>query len=637
MAKRPLRPEDLWRIPTVGAPCPSPDGRRLLVPVTTHDLEAKKSETRLWLHERDRDPRALTVEGVSSSQPAWSPDGTRIAFVRKEGDGKPQIHVMPVDGGEARKITDLEEGAIDPRWFPDGKRIAFLGRARIHEPDEHAYVSEERMPRFWDRWLTDGLRWHLFVWDGENSRDLMPRWKAHFPTEDPAGSWDLAPDGREIAFNAVSSGPKQEVCWGVFRMRLRGGPAPATPVEIELPADHNGWSPRYSPDGKEILLGIKADPRSWATRTQLAVVDRRTGKLDVLAPHWPLRANEWEWDGRHPVCLADVEGRIGLFRVPRRGNPRELTRGGSFSGLRTAGGRIWMRTSSLRRPWEIFSCAPDGGDPRRETRHTAGILREFALGRVESVRFAGARGEPVQMFLLHPPGKPKRGKRPLLHLIHGGPHGNFGDLWHPRWNAQVFAAQGYLCAMVNFHGSTGWGQDFVDSIVGSWGDRPYDDVMAATDWLVERRNVDEKRMAISGGSYGGYLTSWIASQTRRFACAVNHAGVCDLQTQFGCEIPQGWSRQAGGDLWSGADAQAGLDRYNPLRHVGGIRTPMLILHGEKDYRVPYTQALQLYNILQMRGVKSRIVVYPDENHWILKPANSVHWYGEFLGWLKRWL
>ena len=190
---------------------------------------------------------------------------------------------------------------------------------------------------------------------------------------------------------------------------------------------------------------------------------------------------------------------------------------------------------------------------------------------------------------------------------------------------------------MNFHGSSGWGDAFTQSIVGAWGDKPYDDIMAATDWLIEHRGVDPKRMAVSGGSYGGYLTSWITTRTKRFACAVNHAGVCDFSAQYGCEIPDSWNGQTGGVMWGEPDQQLAFDRYNPLRHAGKIRTPMLILHGERDYRVPYIQALQLYNILQIRRVPCRIAVYPDENHWILKPNNSIHWYGEFLGWLKRWL
>ncbi|MHC4448890.1 MAG: dipeptidyl-peptidase 5 [Planctomycetota bacterium] len=628
MAKRLLQPEDLWTIPRVGKACLAPDGTRFIVPVTTHDIEKNKAMTRLWLHEPDRRPRALTGEDASASSPAWSPDGTRVAFVRTPEEGKPQIHVLPLDGGEAEAVTACEEGAADPRWCPDSKRIVFLLSVRIHERDERAFVSEDRVPRFWDSWLTDGLRWHLALVDttSRTVTDLMPKSKVRFGLQTPSGEWDLSPDGKELVYGAMVSAPKAPLQGGVFRMRIG-----AKPQRIESPG-WDAWRPRYSPDGKQIVFGWDDDRESWASRTKLALWDRGSGKVTPLAPRWTLSPSEFAWHGKQILCLADIDGRVGLFRVPRRGAPVELRRGGSLAGLDGAGSRVFLQHSSVKQPWEVYSCAQNGSDWRRETRHTAKNMRAVQLGRVEDVRFAGARGARVQMFLVHPP-KPKK-KPPLLHLIHGGPHGSFGDIWHARWCAQVFAAQGYLCALVNFHGSIGWGEEFASSIVGEWGDRPYEDIMAATDWLIEHRNVDEKKMAVSGGSYGGYLTSWITTQTKRFACAINHAGVCDLQTQYGCEIPQAWGKQAGEDIWKDADA---FDRYNPMRHVGKIRTPTLILHGEQDYRVPYIQALQLYNILQLRKVPCRIAIYPDENHWILKPKNSVHWYGEFFGWLKRWM
>jgi dipeptidyl aminopeptidase/acylaminoacyl peptidase len=284
----------------------------------------------------------------------------------------------------------------------------------------------------------------------------------------------------------------------------------------------------------------------------------------------------------------------------------------------------------------VVSFDPDGGDRREVTSFTAPVRKKLTLRKPEEVIFEGADGDPVQMWVLHP-AKPRKGRKrkpPLLHLIHGGPHGSFGDVWHWRWNSQVFAAKGYAVAMVNFHGSLGWGQDFASSIVGEWGDKPYRDILAATDHLIEAGKVSAKRLAAAGGSYGGYLSSWIASQTDRFKCIVNHAGVCDLQAQMGCDIPQGWPRSAGGDTWSDPD---GLDRYNPIRHASGFKSPMLVLHGEQDYRVPYYQALQIYNTYKARGLEARLVCYPDENHWILKPKNNLHWYGEFLGWLKRWV
>ncbi|MHC4938782.1 MAG: S9 family peptidase [Planctomycetota bacterium] len=627
MAKRHLVPEDLWTIPRVGTACVHPDGDRFVVPVTTHDIEKNKATTRLWLHAPGKRPRTLTAADASASSPAWSPDGSRLAFVRKKEEGKPQIYLLPLDGGEAEALTDCEEGAIDPRWHPAGDRIVFLMNVRMQEKVEEAYVSEERVPRFWDKWLTDGLRWHFAVVDLTSRKitDLTPRLKTHLNFQDPSGSWDLSPDGREIAYGAIASAPKAPLEGAIFRLRLGG-----KPERLDSPG-WDAWRPRWSPDGKSLLFGWDADRTSWASRTQLALWERRTGRSTPLATRWTYGVSEWDWNGKQMVCTADIDGKVGLFRVPKRGNPVELRRGGSFAGL-TCAGRIYVTQSTVKQPWEIYSCAPDGSDWQRETRHTARLMREVSLGKVENIHFPGADGARVQMFLVHPP-KPRK-KPPLLHLIHGGPHGSFGDGWHWRWCAQVFAAQGYLCALVNFHGSTGWGQDFASSIVGEWGDKPYRDVMAATDWLIANRNVDEKKMAVSGGSYGGYLTSWITTQTKRFRCAVNHAGVCDMQTQYGSEIPMAWGKQAGDDLWIDAGS---FDRYNPLRQAGKIRTPTLILHGEQDYRVPYIQALQLYNILQLRKVPCRIAVYPDENHWILKPMNSVHWYGEFFGWLKRWI
>jgi dipeptidyl aminopeptidase/acylaminoacyl peptidase len=245
------------------------------------------------------------------------------------------------------------------------------------------------------------------------------------------------------------------------------------------------------------------------------------------------------------------------------------------------------------------------------------------------------------MFLVYPPGiRPPAGRRrpakpwPLVHMIHGGPHGIFGDEWHWRWNAQTFAAPGYLVALVNFHGSTSWGQDFTASILGRWGDQPYIDIMAATDHLIARGLADQRKLAVTGGSYGGYLCSWIASQTDRFSAIVNHAGVSDFQTQYASDVTQGRARSMGGEPWKNVE---GMDLYNPMRHAAGFRSPMLVIHGERDYRVPHAQGIEIYNVYKAMGLPARLVCYPDENHWILKPRNSRHWYTEVQGWLRRWL
>jgi dipeptidyl aminopeptidase/acylaminoacyl peptidase len=274
------------------------------------------------------------------------------------------------------------------------------------------------------------------------------------------------------------------------------------------------------------------------------------------------------------------------------------------------------------------------GRPEAVTRFNERLLDGIQLGEVREIEFAGANGDPVQAFLVLPPGFDERRKWPLVHAIHGGPHGTFGDAWHWRWSAQALAAPGYVVALVNFHGSTGWGQDYAIRIQGAWGDEPATDISAATDYLLEQGFIDEERMAIAGGSYGGYLTTWLMGQTDRYAAAIVHAGVTNLLGQYASDITAGRERAMGGNAWDSIDQ---VHRWSPTHHAAGFTTPTLVIHGEKDYRVVVTQGLELYGILKAKGVESRLVYYPDEGHWILQPQNSLHWYGEVLGWLERHL
>ncbi|MFV1959796.1 MAG: alpha/beta hydrolase family protein [Planctomycetota bacterium] len=260
--------------------------------------------------------------------------------------------------------------------------------------------------------------------------------------------------------------------------------------------------------------------------------------------------------------------------------------------------------------------------------------RSMTCGEVRDERFEGAGGTEIQMFVLRPPGHEAGEKRPLVHMIHGGPHGTFGDTWLWRWHAAAFAARGFVVACVNFQGSTSFGQDFAKRIQGAWGERPYEDVMRSTDHLIAEGLVDDGRMAITGGSYGGYLTAWIASRTHRFQCAVNHAGVYDLTLQYASDHTAAWHRATGGTPW---DGQERVDRWDPARHSEHLATPMLVVHGEKDYRVPVSQGLLCYGILKAKGIPARLLYFEDENHWILKPQNSLRWYDEVLGWLDRFL
>jgi len=698
MPKHPLTVEDLWAMPRVGAPRPSPDGKRFVVPVTRWSMETNESVTQLWLAPSDArragaggrgDPaRALTGTEAAADQPSWSPCGRRLAFVHKPGGEKveagsgkegpshpdqPQLYLMDLEGGEPERLTDLPLGLADPQWFPDGRRIAFLvplygealtpeGTAKLAEERDddplEVHVTEDRVYRFWDRELTPGKFPHIFVLDLETREmmDLTPDSLRWFDWMEPTGQFRIAPGGEEIAFAACKTKPPHDpILWGTFTVkvpkRTRAGARAGRAREISRGHKADAWRPVYSPDGRWILYGMQRDIDFYADRVRLVAYDRKTGAHTVLTEAWDRSAHAWEFarDSRTVIILTEDEARTAYFRLDLPAAmkdagakaPRRLVRGGTYGAPHIAGGRIFTNLHSLSKPSEVVTLDLEGKGRRRVTAFTDKMMREIDLGAVREEHFKGAGGRRVQMFLVYPPGvkPPAPGKAaskqlPLVQVIHGGPHGISGDNWHWRWNPQAFAAPGYLVATVNFHGSTSWGQEFAKCIQGRWGDQPYEDIMAATDHLIERGLADPKRMAAAGGSYGGYMTTWIASQTDRFACLVNHAGVCDFQSQIGSDITQGDEQNLGGVPWKDIEA---LDRYNPIRHARGFRSPMLVLHGQKDYRVPYYQGLEVYNIYKAMGLPARLAVYPEENHWILHPRTGRHWYGEVLGWLERWI
>jgi len=655
-AQRRLTAEDLWKVARVGAPVPGPTGDFAVVPVTTYDLEANKGKQRLWLVSKAGDPRPLTSDEYSSGDPAVSPDGRRLGFVRARGEEKGQLHVMPLDGGEAERLTDMPLGVFDPRWFPDGTKVAFgtmlladaptpagtkeLLEKRAKDPVK-AHVTENRVYRVWDRWLTDGERPHLFVLDLKTRAltDVTPEGTGWFDFMEMAGQYDIAPDGSEIAFQADSSLPPHTMLrFAVFTAPVSGGGVRCLTPEGTPPNSADCLRPRYSPDGSSIVYGMQRDPYFYADRVRLVRYDRASGTHTVLTEDWDRSPHAWEFapDGTLVLEVED-RGRVALATLSSKqpGTPKTILSQGTVSGLRVArSGRVFFTLQSLSAPPEAASCAIDGSDFATVTLFNRELMSGIALGEVREMEFAGANGDRVQMFLVLPPGFDPAKKWPLVHVIHGGPHGISGDNFHFRWNPQLFAAPGYVVACVNFHGSTSWGQDFAACIQGGHGDKPFDDIMRATDILLETGFIDPKRMAATGGSYGGYLVCWIAGNTDRFACLVNHAGVFDLLGEYGSDITQGRHQSYGGEPWDRLEA---IDRWNPARFARGFVTPMLVIHGERDYRVPHNQAMAVYNIYKAKGVDARLLFFPDENHWVLKPQNSLLWNREVHAWLERYL
>jgi dipeptidyl aminopeptidase/acylaminoacyl peptidase len=656
-----MTPEVLWAIPRVGPPAPSPDGSLVATAVTTWAEGAPEAASRIHvLHAEGGEPRALTAEDRHATDPAFSPDGTRLAFVsrprihkRGEKPAHGQVHVIPLGGGEAERVTDLPMGTFAPRWLPDGSGLVF-GAWLLHEHADAdrtrrelerrekaplpARVTEERLYRYWDEWLAGGRVPHLFHLDfaTEVLTDLMPGSVLWFPWMEPGEAFDVAPDGHHVAFEGIAPlGPDARPRSDVYEVPLEGGP----PVRLTEGNPADSLRPRYAPDGT-VVYGRTEDPDFYADRVRLVRYDPARGTHEGILEDWALSPHGWEPDAKGGLWFsAEDDGRVRVFSLPPRAAndvaPRPRTDIATSTNPRPAGELVVYLRHDLSDPPELYALAPEVPTPTRITRFTDAALEDVALGEVRSMRFAGGGDEEVQMFVVMPPGTERRdGPHPLVHLIHGGPHGVFGDAWFWRWHAHTFAARGYACAMVNFQGSTSWGQDFAQRIQGAWGDRPYHDVMRATDVLVQKGVADEARMAIAGGSYGGYLTAWIASQTSRFACAVNHAGVYDLALEMASDHTWGWGRAMGGLPWDGQDR---VDRWDPSRHSAGLSTPMLVVHGEKDYRVPVAQALLCYGVLKAKGIPARLVYFPDENHWILSREASLLWYREVLGWLHRHL
>jgi dipeptidyl aminopeptidase/acylaminoacyl peptidase len=404
-----------------------------------------------------------------------------------------------------------------------------------------------------------------------------------------------------------------------------------------LTADHPATDlrPRYSPDGKAIIYGMTRDPDFYADRVQLMRYDRATATHTEIVTGWDRSPSDWEFakDGTLYLVTED-RGRVSVFVVRTTAAPSVVVQGGSAGGLAVASGRLFFTHQTIAQPCEAFTCGLDGKNLTRLTHFTDDVMNDVATGEVREMHFEGARGETVQMFVVLPPGYEEGEKRPLVQVIHGGPHGISADVFHMRWNPQLFAAPGYVTAMVNFQGSTSWGQEFAKVIQGAWAERPFEDVMRATDLLIAAGYADEHRMAAAGGSYGGYMAAWVAGHTDRFKCIVNHAGVYDTLAQYASDWTMGRGQAWGGEAWDKLEA---IDACNPARSAKHMNTPMLVIHGERDYRVPVNHGLECYGMLKAKGVPARLVYFPDENHWVLKPRNSILWSKEVHAWLARWL
>lgn len=665
--KRLITPHDLWAMKRLGGPSLSPDGKSVVFSVTEWSIAKNKSATHLWVSElAGGPPRRLTsAPNVVDSSPRWSPDGKRIAFTSKRGDDEASaLYVMRMDGGEPEKVLEMPYSVQSPQWMPDSQRIVVATRVipelagklvpselvamrkeikRRKDSKITAKVSEDRQYQYWDQWLTDGLAHRLLLVDAATRQfiDLTPGFNRLFVTTGqtaPEPRFELAPDGRHLAVTINSTPPPYE---GFLNNDIYLLPTDGSGVLKNLTAGNAGTDGNvvFAPDSQSFVYTRTESPyyngefsKLWRCELATGVNTPITEMLD-----YSIGSAAFSEDGRSLWLTAEEKGVLPIFKMNVDGTGlAAVFNTGTSSGLDAAGGAVVFLNNTAGRPDELFALDPATGKARQLTHFNDELMGRLNLGRVEDYWFDGAGGDRIHGVLFFPPGFDPAKSYPLLQLMHGGPHTMAGHAWSYRWNAHVFAAAGYLVTWVNRHGSTGFGEKFSQSILNEWGEKPLEDILKGTDYLLARfPNIDPKRLAAAGGSYGGYMAAWAAGHTDRFACLINHAGVNDFVSQYASDFASfGLSRVLGGTPWENPE---GMQRNNPTTYAKHFKTPMLIIHGELDYRVPYVNGTALYGIYRAMNLPARLVVFPNENHWILTPQNSIYWNWEFQNWLARWI
>lgn len=651
--RRPFTFDDMMAIRRVADPQLSPDGRTIAFSLALINKAANTRTSDLWLVPASGGtPRQLTAHPAPDSRPRWSPDGKKIAFISTR-DGSPQIWIIDVGGGEARRLTSLSTGAEGLIWSPTGEHLAFVSevypdcstdecnRKRDEERAKSpikAKLIDRLLYRHWNAWKDD-KRSHLFlvsVADGQ-VRDLTPG-DADVPPFSLGGPDDYAfsPDGREICFVRKESRDEAiSTNSDLWIVPVTGG----EPKRITTNPGADA-SPSYSPDGRYIAYRSQERAGFESDRWQLMLYDRQNGTVTSLTQTLDRPVEEFLWspESQKIYFTTSDEGRgpISVLTLSSR-RIEKIVPGGVNDGLQiTPDGQTLVFTrQTLSQPTEIFRVQTDGRGLTPVTRMNDDLVARIAWGQVESVWYTGADGTRIHAWVIKPPGFDPTTKYPMLVLIHGGPQSAWADLFHYRWNGQLFAAAGYVIFMPNPRGSVGFGQKFTDEISGDWGGKVYDDVIKGVDYMVGLGYVDQDRIGAAGGSYGGYLVNWIAGHTDRFKALVSHAGVFNLTSMYGATeelwFPE-WEFR--GTPWTNREL---YERWSPHNFVKNFKTPTLVIHGELDYRVPIGEGLQMFTALQRMGVPSKLLYFPDEGHWVLKPQNSELWYRTVIEWFDAYL
>jgi dipeptidyl aminopeptidase/acylaminoacyl peptidase len=657
--KRPLTFDDLMSVDRISEPMVSPDGLWVAYTVAKADVAANRLTRNIWIVGTNgtSEPRQVT-RGGSDGRPRWSPNSKRLAFVSSR-TGTEQIYLLSLNGGEGDPLTTLSTGGGNEQWSPDGQWIAFTSAVYPdchddgcnHQRDEaqeknpvKARIYDHLLFRHWNHW-SDGKRSHLFVIaaSGGAPRDLTSGADYDVPPDERGDAADIAfsPDSKELCFTAITDRPEATTTNGdLFTVSLTGG----EPRRITTNPGFDGH-PIYSPDGRSIAYHAQLVAGYESDRWRLMLYDRATQKTTNLTENFDSSVQEplWSPDGRRIYFVAEDQAEQPIYAIDNAsgGMPHPIAPASYNSQLSVSadGNTLAFTRSSVTMPSEIFVLSSNGGHASQLTHHNTALLSTVEMNPPEPFWFEGADGARVEGFLIRPPHFDASKKYPLLLLVHGGPQSAWDDDWAYRWNEELFASPGHVAVMINPRGSTGYGQKFVDEIRNDWGGKVYDDLMKGTDYaLAHYPFIDASRTAAAGGSYGGYMMDWFATHTGRFKALISHAGPYENVSMYG-GTEELWfvEHDLAGLPWSNPESYSKWSPSTYASELGKFKTPTLVIAGEMDYRVPYTQSLEFFTDLQRQNVPSKLLIFPDEGHWVGKPQNSRLWYKNFFDWLATYL
>lgn len=654
---------DLINVHRVGDPQLSPDGKWVAYTVGVVNKEANKTLTQIYLVSvNGGTPKQLTSEKSSSSSPRWSPDGKHIAFTTGG-----QIWTMEDDGDDKEQVTKISTGAGQPVWSPDGNWIAFSSDVYPECKDDgcnaaedekaekskvQAKVTDRLLYRHWVEWR-NRKRTHVFVVSakGGAARDVTP------------GDFDSPPYGAASGVDYAFSADSKEIAYlrnpdkieaistnsDIYVAGLGNGPGNSK----NITAGNKGYdaAPVYTPDGKYILFRSQATAAFEADRWRIMRYNRQTGETVELTRGFDQQVDEMTLtaDGKMIYFAAGERGRAPIFSVPVEPDFRlriathvkKVVSTGYSSGVNISGDgkTLVFVQSSIDAPAEIYKANSDGSGLIALTKETGAYMSPFGLQKAEDMDWKGALNTNIHGFVVKPANFDPAKKYPLIVLIHGGPQSAFNDSWGYRWNPQIFANAGYVVFLSNPRGSSGYGQKFVNDVSADWGGKAYTDIMNGVAEMVKKPYIDKSRIGAAGASYGGYMVDWILGHNTdprfKFKTLVSHAGVYNLESMAGA-TEELWfvNWEFKGMPW---ENPVNYQKWSPNKFVRNFNTPTLVTAGELDYRVPVDQSLQLYTALQLRSVDSKLIIFPDEGHWILKPQNSEFWYTNVLDWFGKHL